>query len=234
MSKKKKFKKTKYDVSKKKNFIVKNSILITILISVISIFINFLIYYDGKTDSTNFYVTYEAIKIGNINSNSDYYKKLISYPTVENDVEKILDDFSISLDGYYVLYLVVTQYGETPNKTLNINFSKYGKYSKGNMSKSITNSSENYNEKISISLSKNESIKIPIAICKTSKETRLISDFIYVKYEPNYMVYSNKYLFSKKTKKIRKLENINLYIDGDTLGMGGERISLPSKWYLRK
>lgn len=217
-----------------KSFIVKNSSLITIIISLVSILINFCIYYNGKIESTSFNITYETIKIGDFNLNSEYYKKLISYPTIENDVEKILNDFSISLDNYYAIYLVVTQYGDVPNTELIINFTKYGNYDKDKLIKKLSNVGKKDVEKISYSLSKNESIKVPIGICKVIKNEKSISDCVYIKYEPIDMVYKNKYLFSKKTKEIRKLQSFNLYIDGENFGMGGEVSEKKLKWYLRK
>ena len=199
-------------LNKKKKYIIIIPLLFMLIVFVLPFLIKM---YKVKMNSTNFNFRYEVIKIGDYNSNSDYYKKIISFPTVKNDVEKLLNNFSVSLDGYYVLYLVITQYDEVPNKKLNIVFNKYGKYDKDNLSKQIPDSSQIVNEEVNVYLSKDESLKVPIGICKTTIGDPFITDCIYIRYEPLSITYKNKYLFSKKTNKIPKLEESNLYINGN-------------------
>ena len=196
----------------KKAIFLKSFIITLIVFFTVLIGRNLFMKYKEYISNTKFTFKYETLKIGEYKSDSKYYKELISTPTVENDVEKLLNDFNISLDGYHVIYLVITQYGDIPNDNLNISFIKYGNYNKDNMIKEISKDGEKNSQKISISISKNKSIKVPVGICKITDEQSLFTDCIYVRYKPEEISYDNKYPFSKK---IEKMDSISLYIEKD-------------------
>ena len=69
---------------------------------------------------------------------------------------------------------------------------------------------------------KEETLKIPISLCKNYNEYSFdLTKCYYLKYEPISIEYNNKYLFSKQNIKIREYKEHTVIMDGEPMGGKG-------------
>lgn len=209
-------------------FLKKHATVITLTTPFIAFLVTSLISYHNKINSTYFIVDYFSFKIEDSNwskkeienSYDPIYQKKLRYPTINNEITKILNKQALKLKDYYVTYLIITQKSETEALNTTITLNK------------IDNDKEKkVKEKVPFSLSKDEGVKIPISICEVDKINYIHKKCILTKYMPIKINYNNKYWFSKKSQEIRDFNDF-LIIEGTTLGIGGPKYEIP--WYLRK
>lgn len=232
-------KKKRKDKKKLLKILKEYSGVITIVISLLAVVSNGVITYFNKANSTSFNFEYLSLKIDNEkwfeNYLSDSYgvgfKKSIQAPTINNEINKLIYKEKNSVIGYYVTYLIISQNSGVDAQDIKINFEKYGSnVDEANLDLSKYPISQNkktlYTEKIGYPFKKGEKIKVPISLCKiTSDFTRGHNDCYYMLYKPISIEYKNKYLFSKKTLKIRKYTAYNVIVDGECItGRGGDGI----------
>ena len=169
------------------------------------------------------------------------YLEELKAPTINNDINKVLYEYGDKVNGYYVTYLIIEQVKDVEALDVKINFKKYGEaraidQKEINDLKIDKSIEEEVNEKIDYPIKKNDSLKVPISICKPSNEYETYpSDCYYVEYEGVSIEYRNKYLFSKREVPIREYLEHNVIIDGEVVtGRGSTAIPSENKpWYLK-
>ena len=246
MKKAKKRKKQKRKIIK---FLNTYATIITIVVSILAFLFNGIIKYYQKSISTEFSMQYLTV---NINSNNwvreiqndnhvSSYLEVLKSPTINNDINKLLYKYGNKVNGFFFFFLIIEQTKDVEALDVRINFKKYGK-AKSLDKERITDLKINkyletdVSEVINYPVKKNDILKIPISLCKSSNEYETYpSDCYYVEYEGISIEYRNKYLFSKREIPIRKYLEHNVIIDGEVVtGKGSSTIPNENKaWYLK-
>lgn len=245
----KKTKRRKKQRKKILKFLNTYAAIITIFVSILAFLFNGIIKYYQKSISTEFSMQYITVNINSDNwveeiQKDDHissYLEELKAPTINNDINKVLYEYGDKVNGYYVTYLIIEQVKDVEALDVKINFKKYGEaraldQKEINDLKIDKSIEEEVSEKIDYPIKKNDSLKVPISICKPSNEYETYpSDCYYVEYEGVSIEYRNKYLFSKREVPIREYLEHNVIIDGEVVTGRGSTAS-PSEnkpWYLK-
>ena len=248
-NKRKKAKNKKQNKYKLKKFLKDYAVIIPIFASALAFLLNAGIKYYQKSISTEFQMQYLTVNINSDNwvknihdeQHVSSYLDVLKVPTLNNEINKLLYEYPKKVKGYYVTYLIITQTEDVEALDVTINFKQYGK-AKSLKEKNLSdleidkNTSNDISEKIDYPFNKNETLKIPISICKTYDEYHVYpSDCYYLQFEPISIEYKNKYLFSKRNIPIREYLEHNVIIDGEMItGKGGVvDIEDEKAWYLK-
>lgn len=227
--------KNKYIKKKKKKKILKflkeYSSVIMIGITLFAFIPNLFIWYYQKVNSSNFYVSYLSVLIDsddwiktytNKNGKNLVYSN-INCPTLNNSINKLMYKNSSSVKGYYVTYLIIKQTGDVTADNVKIKFKKYSsnkKYNETDLTNFKINNKKHNNmyKRIKYPFPKDETLKIPISICKTDDPYSLNNyNCYYDKYNPISIEYKNSYMIKNKKIKIRNYEEHNVIIDGEMM-----------------
>lgn len=243
--KKKKYKKKKSLLKIMKEY----AAVITIGMTILAFLLNAMINYYRKCSSTEFYFHYLTLNIEDENWVKNYQKKenILPYhqelkaPTLNNKINKLLYQYPHQTKGYFVNYLIIKQIGKSTATDIKINFKQFGN-SKSLENKNLTDYPINkkkhklISKKIEYPFPKEETLKIPLSICKSqNKYTTTPTDCYYIMLQPVSIEYRNKYLFFKRTIPIREYIEHDVIIDGEVItGKGSSYVEEDKKeWYLK-
>lgn len=216
--------KQKYQKKKKRKkilcFLKEYAAVITIFMSIVAVLFNAMISYYQKAKSTTFIEEYFSIRIDEkfptLSENSAYYITKMKYPTLNNEIAQIIKYHKQEVEGYSVTYLLLTQSEKIGAKDVVVTLEKRGFVDMNHLENHQIDLSkkERVTEKVSLQISQDEGIKIPISICKIDEINNKKYDCQFLTYKPLCIEYRNKYLFSKQKMNIRD-ENVgNFMIDG--------------------
>lgn len=231
MKKKKHRKNKKNKFEKLLDFMKEYAGVITIIISLLAVLFNGVILYLNKASSSDFEFRYITLKIDNDEwfeahkeeSYGNYYRNWIDAPTLNNDINQLINKEKDKVIGYYVTYLVMEQVGEVAANNIKITFrqTKNNNLLEDNLAdlKITKEKKEEVVEEINYPFPKNEKLKIPISLCKIDDfYTTGFEECYYVNLKPISIEYNNKYLFSDKKADIRKYIEHGVVVDGKELG----------------